>query len=679
MEDSMASASGTSGLDDLVSQEWLTTNQIGGYACSTAAGLNTRKYHGLLVASMATPVRRMVLLSRVEENLIINGEPYPLASSEYPGAIHPDGYTRLRAFSHEPHPRWAYQNDHFTLEKSLRMVRGENTVVLSYTLLTADAPVKLELRPLFALRGIHELNFQWNGQLDAQKRSTRHYRIPPTSRTPEVFFSLDGRFDVEGCWYMSTIYRREEQRGYAGLEDLWMPGVARWTLHPGQTVHFVCSTEPVRVDDAVAKVQRQVPALPPMALGMDATVAALLRAADQFVVQQGKSAVGVIAQYPWASPSGRDAMIGFTGLLLVPRRFAEAAAVLERMIEHLRDGLMPSEFPEDGSAPRYLGADVSLWFIQAVHDYIRYTNDESPLRARLCDAVVRIIRSYQAGTRLGIGIDADGLLISHEPGRGTSWMDAKVGDWVITPRQGRPVELNALWYNALRIASQMCDHAGRNSWSSEFSILADSVKQSFNRRFWNEMAGCCFDVVTDRGADPSIRPNQLLAISLPHAVLADDRHARALEKVRSELLTAHAVRTLACGDPSFQPHYRGDVVSRDRAYHQGSAYPWLLGPYIKAMLKARGRSASTRAEALQCLDGVLHHLTQAGTGQICELFDATALFAPGGAIASARSVGQVLQAYAEDVLELQPRPLPAAAASPAKSPTAVKPPVVGAG
>jgi predicted glycogen debranching enzyme len=674
----MASISGSVGLDDLLSQEWLATNGIGGFASSTAAGLNTRKYHGLLVASMATPVRRMVLLSRVEETIVVDGQSYPLANSEYPGTIHPDGYARLRAFSNDPHPRWAYQSDAFTIAKSLRMVRGENTVVLSYTLLTAAAPVKMELRPLFALRGIHELNFQWNGQLDAQKRSTRHYRIPPTSRTPEVFFGLDGRFDAEGCWYMSTIYRREEQRGYAGLEDLWMPGVARWTLQPGQTVHFVCSTEPIRLDDVIAKVDTQIDAAVHAPFATDATLATLLRAADQFVVQQGKSSVGIISQYPWAAPSGRDAMIGFAGLLLAPHRFDEAAAVLERMVEHLQDGLMPSEFPEDGSPPKYLGADVSLWFVQAARDYLRYTNDESALRARLCDAVVRIIRSYQAGTSLGIGIDNDGLIFSHEPGRGTTWMDAKVGDWVITPRQGRPVELNALWYNALRIAAELCDHAGRTSWSAEFTMLADSVRQAFNRRFWNEIAGCCFDVVTDRGADPSIRPNQLLAISLPHAVLSDDRHARVVEKVRTELLTAHGIRTLASSDPSFQPHYRGDVVSRDRAYHQGCAYPWLLGPYVKAMLRTRGASASSRAEALQSLDGVLQYLTTAGAGQICELFDAAAPFCAGGALASARSVGQVLQAYAEDVLEIQPKPAGSNPAASAKPPNGVKPPVVGA-
>ncbi len=650
------------GIDGLLATEWLTVNQFGGYACSTPAGLNTRKYHGLLVASLAPPVRRMVVLSRVEETLIA-GAAIPLSCSEYTGTIHPRGWEQLRAFSTDPFPRWAFQAGDFTIEKTLRLLRGENTVCISYTLLGGSGAATLELRPLFALRGIHDLSYQWNGRLDAQDRTPQHHRIPPTTRTPEVFFAHEGEFEPGGHWYMSTIYRRECERGYAGLEDLWMPGVVRWTLTPGQTVNFICSAEPIDRERVLAELERQTAQITmPVVVGASADPAleALLGAAEQFVVQPGEATtarpvVSVVTQYPWSPPSGRDALIAFTGLFLIPRRFAEARALLESMAEHMQDGIMPSEFPEDGSTPRYVGADVSLWFINAVHEYFRYTGDEKTVRQQFFDTLIRIIRCYQSGTSLGIAIDPDGLLTSHAPGIGTSWMDAKIGDWVVTPRQGRSVELNALWYNAVRIAAAFSEKFERIVWAGEFVRLGESVRLAFNRRFWNELSGCCFDVVNGRGTDPSIRPNQIFAISLPFAVLSPDRQAQVLDKIRAQLLTPYGVRTLASNDPSYQGHYGGDVVSRDRAYHQGSAYPWLLGPLARAMVKVYGRSPQSRNEARKVLDGCLKHLQGDGMGQICELFDGDPPHHPGGAIASARSVGQILQAYVEDVLDFSPQ------------------------
>jgi predicted glycogen debranching enzyme len=685
MEDPMAIVDASAmGLDELLAKEWLSVNQVGGFACSTAAGLNTRKYHGLLVASMAPPVRRMVLLSRVEETVIASKtEQFQLACSEYPGTIHPTGHAYLRAFSNDPFPRWAYQADGFTLEKTLRLLRGQNTVCLTYTLLAGSAkPVKLELRPLFALRGIHELCYQWNGRLDAQKRSAYQHRIPPTSRTPEVFFAHDGKFESgeegAGCWYMSTIYRRECERGYAGLEDLWMPGVVRWTLSPGESVNFICSTDPVDMPRVLADLEKQsVQVVAPVIAGAatDPTLDSLLRAADQFVTAPPKKTFNVITQYPWSAPSGRDALMAFTGLFLIPKRFTEARDLLEVMADRMQDGIMPSEFPEDGSTPKYLGADTSLWFINAVHDLARYSGDHSLIQDRFFETVVRIIRCYHAGTSLGIQIDGDGLLATHQPAMGTTWMDAKVGDWVITPRQGRPVELNALWYSALRIAADLCARFDRSVWAGEFNRLAESVRIAFNRRFWNELAGCCFDVINDRGTDPSIRPNQLLAISLPHPVLSPDRHLRVLEAVRLLLLTPFGLRTLAPNDPSYQGVYRGDAVSRDRAYHQGSAYPWLLGPYIAAVGKVVGRCAQSQGHARNLLEPCLRYLRGEGLGQLPELFDGDAPHHPGGAQASARSVGMILQAYVEEVLGFVPT-ASATVSNPAPAP--VQPPVVEA-
>jgi predicted glycogen debranching enzyme len=653
------------GLEELIDKEWISVNHLGGYASSTVPSLNTRKYHGLLVASMAPPVRRMVILSRVEETVIRGTRQFALANSEYPGTIHPQGHTLLRAFSADPHPRWAYQGDGWTIEKSLRLLRGSNTVCLTYTLLAGGSDIELELRPLLAMRPIHELSFQWNARLEPELKKSNgssYWRVPPTSRTPEVFFAHDGKQEpATGCWYLNTIYRHERERGYAGLEDLWMSGVVRCALRPGQSVHFVCSSEPIDLKGVIEKLETDATSIAVAISGVehDVTLEMLARAAGQFMVSGG-----VLTGMPWSPPSIRDALIGFTGLFLVTRRFAEARAFLAMLASKLNGGLIPTELPEDGSAPQYDGADTSLWFIHAVYDYLRYTNDVQSLQGSLLDTCAKIIERYRAGTAgLGIKCDDEGLLHSRVPGMGTTWMDAKVGDWVVTARQGRPVELNALWYSALRIVAPWCDEADQPRRGAELSALADRVKPAFNRVFWHEHGGCLYDVVTDYGVDGSIRPNQLLAISLPHAVLDASRHAAVLDCVTQHLLTPLGLRTLAPQDPAYQRAYGGDVVARDRAYHQGSVYPWLLGPYVAAMLRVRGRGAQVRAEALDCLRGCLHHVED-HFGQLCELFDGDAPHRPGGAIASARNVGAILRCYVEDVLNVEPAPPPSVTALP---------------
>ncbi len=651
----------SSELDSLIEREWLAVNKIGGFACSTVPGLNTRKYHGLLVAAMTPPVRRMVLLSRVEERVICDGWTSPLACNEYPGAFHPRGDQSLRAFNAEPFPRWAYQGDGWTIEKSLRLLSGENTVVLSYTLLGGDKEIEFALRPLLALRGMHELMYQWNGKLDAAEKSAGHHHVPATSRTPEVFFAHDGVFENEPHWYLNTIYRREQERGYAGLEDLWNPGEIHWSLKPGQTVHFVCSADPINLNRTLAKADEQLTEamLPsPPAQSYGEPVDSLLRAADQFVLRVAGNDSGqteyVAAHYPWAPPSPRHSLMGFAGLFLVPGKFAAAKSFLHSMVDQLAGGLLPSALSETGGPAIYKGADVSLWFVNAVHQYLRYTGDEEAVRHRLFDAVLQVIHAYRHGTSLGIRTDADSLLETHQPGAPTTWMDAQVSDWVVTPRAGKPVEINALWYNAVRIAADLAERFGHVDKAADFGALADAIQDSFNRRFWNADARCCYDVLTAHGHDPAVRPNQLLAMSLPHPVLAVERFEFVLEEMRALLLTPFGLRTLSPADPAYQNHYAGNVVNRDRAYHQGSVFPWLLGAYVTAYLRVNGRGQGARDEAKQLLSGCLGYLQGDGLGQLCELFDGDKPHRPGGAIASASSVAELLRAYSEDVLDRLP-------------------------
>ncbi len=661
-------SSSTDQHETLIGREWLDVNHLGGYASSTVAGLNTRKYHGLLVAAVSPPVRRMVLLSRVEETVICDGWSVPLACNEYPNSIYPRGDQSLRAFGHEPFPRWAYQGQGWTIEKSVQMISGQNAVVLSYSLLAGDglAPVEMQLRPLFALRGIHELTYQWNGPLMVDELVPGQHRIEPTGRTPEVFFSHDGVWEADAHWYLNNIYRREQERGYAGLEDLWNPGVVRWSLTPGQTIHFICSADPIDFQRLLYLADQQGDAAIAAAIVVqgnpaeDATTKALIRAADQFVLSvprpDGLARDYVAAQYHWSPPSPRYSLLGFCGLFLVPRKFNEARAYLIGMLDRMVEGVLPSSFAEGGGKPLYHGVDTSLWYVNAVYQYLQYTGDIETVRQSLLEGVLQIIHWYREGTTLGIHAEVDGLLETNQPGVPTTWMNAQADGWVVTPRGGKAVEVNALWYNAVRIAAELTERLGRFDRGEELSRLASTIKAAFNVKFWNQATGCCHDVVDSLGADPSIRPNQLLAISLPFPVLSNNRFDAVLEKVRTDLLAPFGLRTLSPKDHNYRGLYGGDVVSRDRAHHQGSVFPWLLGPLVTAYVKIHGRGEGARKEAAALLAPCLNYLRTTGQGQLCELFDGDAPHRPGGAIAAAISVAEILRCYVEDVLNILPEP-----------------------
>ena len=631
-------------------REWLAVNYLGGYASSTVTGLNTRKYHGLLVAAMSPPVNRMVLLSRVEESIICDGWTCPLACSEYPGAIYPRGDQSLRAFSANPFPRWAYQGIGWTIEKSLRLIRGSNTVVLSYTLLGGDCPVEMHLRPMLALRSIHELMYQWNGSHNVETKGDGTHRVAATARTPEVFFAHTGVFENEPLWYLNTIYRRETERGYCGLEDVWAPGIVRWSLQPGQTAFFVCSADPIDLRATLADVAREtlVAMLPsPPATSWGEPIDSLRRAADQFVLhvpvdQTSQPPVQrdyIAADYPWSPPSPRQSLIAFEGLLLSTGKRDAALSLLLSLADRLVNGVLPSSFDEHDGRPRYDGADVSLWFVNAVglliadalpplsvHRERGQQVDIDLMAAQpLFIAVRDIIEAYRAGLfRLKISIDSDGLLSAGDGSMAVTWMNAKLDGKPVTPRAGKAVELQALWYNALRVGATLAERFGWPECVGPWESLARSVKRAFNERFWNAEAGCCFDVVDVSGApvnDASIRPNQLLAAALPHAVLIDDRYPAVLDVLRTQLLTPVGLRSLSPNNRRYIGTYRGNVVARDRARHNGCVFAWLLGPYVRLFLTVHGKSDRSRRQAQELLQGCVTHLLGAGQGQLPEMFE----------------------------------------------------------
>lgn len=639
-----------------IAREWLVPNGAGGYASSTIIGLNTRKYHGLLVTASRPPFERMVILSRVEETVSAGGRTWALATVEYPGAIHPSGHELIRAFDAHPHPRWAFQGEGWTLQKTLRFVPGRpDAVVLTYTLLGAAADVELTVKPLLALRPIHELMYQWSGRLEAEisGEGGRYVRIPGTARTPAVHLAHEGKFVAGAHWYLSTLYRCERDRGYAGMEDLWMPGEIRFSLSPGRSVHIAVSTREldlasIEADLAREDEQQRRPA--GARGGVEEVTRALATAAERFFVwsapSEGEPWTCLMPQYPWTPWSVRDMLISLPGILLAHGRFVAARTLLVKLAGMVREGLVPSELGERGEPPAYNASDVSLWFIHAAGCYVRQSQDEQ-FASQVLPVARGIIGAYQRGTRLGIGLDGEGLLRVREPGIGTTWMNAKVGEWVITPRHGRPVEVNALWHNALCVVAEWHGLLRDEKSAEGLRSVARSFRREFNERFWNSAAKSCFDVVYDSGADAAIRPNQLLAVSLTYPALSEDRWRGMLATVREKLLTPVGLRTLSPDDASYQGHYGGDVVKRDRAYHQGSVFPWLLGPYATAVFRAHGRSEATLEEIRRALAGCLDYLRGDGMGVLPELFDGDAPHAPGGAVADARSVGEIARVWNE--------------------------------
>jgi predicted glycogen debranching enzyme len=612
-------------LDALVEREWLATNGLGSYASSSIPGLHTRKYHGLLVAAMAPPTHRIVLLSRTEETVCCDGQTFPIDCNEYPGVIFPRGEKLLKQFEPHPNPRWHYAAGAWKLRRELRLVERQNTVVLAYTN-TGDCAIELAVRPLLALRSVHSLSYQWNGRLRVETHRKNQIRIPATSRTPEVFIAHDGAFSTSSHWYLNQIYRLEERRGYSALEDLWTPGVVRFALQPGQSTHLVCSAEPIDWPQVM-----EVPE--PVKLPDDPTLRMLTRAAEQFIVHRAATSV---AGYPWLEPAPRAQLISFTGMFLVTGRFGDARDVLLNLAALFDRGLLKGE-----------AADVSLWFINAIWSYWRYTNDAEATR-KLFDVAMSIIIDFRAGIAAGVSIGADGLITYRTGGSAATWMNARLGEWVVTPRQGMAVETNALWFNAISIVAELAEQFGRPDVAA-LGEYSDGISASFNTHFWNAEADCCFDVIDGDAKDPSIRPNQLLAVSLPFAVLDASRHAAVVEVVRRDLLTPMGVRTLDPKHSAFRSACEGNVDARERACFNGAAHPWLLAHYVKASAKIRGIRRS-RAEAAAVIEPCLQYMRHRGTGQLPEVFDADAPHAPGGAPASAVSVCELLRCYAEDVL-----------------------------
>ena len=670
-------------LDVALKREWLETNGLGGFASSTITGLNTRRYHGLLIAATKPPVGRLVLLSKLEEVLIINGQRVELSASQYPGVVHPQGYRYLSRFRLDPFPVFTYVIEGFEIEKSVCMIHGENTTVIHYELrdtggeaspraLLDVGGVQLEVRPLIAFRDYHSTTHQNDALNPHVQTEAAVATVAPYEGLPALHLCHDAEeLDATGHWYRNFEHRAELERGLDFREDLFSPFTLTFDLthRPGATV--IASTERCDVRRAPelrraeAKRRRAVLATSP---SDDQLVQALVAAADQFIVARGDQKT-VIAGYHWFSDWGRDTMVALPGLALVTGRTDVARSILLEFAHHVDRGMLPNRFPDAGEQPEYNTVDATLWFFEAVRSLAEHGDTLKFIRADLYDVLTDIVAWHARGTRYGIRVDDDGLLASGEPGVQLTWMDAKVGDWVVTPRYGKAVEIQALWYNALCVMERLAKEFGDRDGRTRYADMATRAKQSFNRVFWNEEAGCLYDVVDGDARDGSIRPNQIFAVSLTHTMLPRQKARRVVEVVERDLLTPYGLRSLAPNDPRYRGRYEGDQRSRDGAYHQGTVWPWLMGTFITAYLKVNGRSKKSRERASQWLAAFREHLSDAGLGQVSEIFDGDAPHRPRGCIAQAWSVAELLRVAVQDVLGVWPATRKAAGATPPVKPS----------
>jgi predicted glycogen debranching enzyme len=635
-------------------REWLVVNGIGGYASGTVSGVPTRRYHGLLVAALNPPLGRTLLVAKLEERAEYRGHVFPLGTNRWAsGAVDPQGFLLLDRFHLEgTTPVWTYALGDALIEKRIWMEPGANTTFVRYDLRRASSTVGLELATLVNYRDYH-VNTRaggWTMAVDTIPGGVRVTAFPGA----RPFFLLCERAEIFPThdWYRDYLYSEEAYRGLDAVEDHLRAATFRATLSPGESVTLVASVEESPDRDGEAALERRrfyeeeriaqaAPFWDPSDPFRDAT-RQLILAADQFIVSRAvegdPDGMSVIAGYHWFGDWGRDTMIALPGLTVPTGRTGDAARILRTFARFSDRGMLPNRFPDAGEAPEYNTADATLWYFEAIRTYLEATDDDS-LLGDLYPVLREIIDWHVQGTRYGIRADLeDGLLRAGEPGVQLTWMDAKVGDWVVTPRIGKPVEINALWYNALRVMANFARRIGESG--TPYEEMSERTGEGF-RRFWNDPAGYCFDVIDGpEGNDDSLRPNQLLAVSLPHSPIPEDRRKAVVDACARELLTPLGLRSLAPSDPRYVGHYGGDPASRDAAYHQGTVWPWLIGPFVTAHL----RVYRDRAAARSLLLPLLCHLRDHGLGTICEIADGDPPFTPRGCIAQAWSVAEVLRA-----------------------------------
>jgi len=646
-------------LDAAESREWLVTNGLGGFASGTVAGCPTRRYHGLLIAALHPPVGRTQLVAGLDEIARYAGAEYSLATHQWAsGVVDPKGFLNIESFRLDGMtPVWTYALADALLEKRVSMRYGENTTYVEYTMLRGTGPLELDLKVLVNYRDFHGSTHagDWRMKIDAVESGVRV--IAFDGATPFYLKCAGAACQPRHEWYRNCFLPVEKERGLDDQEDHLFAALFKTKLTVGASVNFVTSTEASAASDgasARAEIAEREAKLCQSWLAQNEKTASecpdwlpqLVLAADQFIVKRilpdfpdGRS---IIAGYHWFADWGRDTMIALPGLTLATGRADVARQILLAFAEYIDGGMLPNNFPDAGGQPQYNSVDAALWYFEAVRQYFAATKDGRTL-LQLFPTLGEIIDAHVKGTRYGIHADpADGLLCAGEPGLQLTWMDAKSGDRVVTPRIGKPVEVNALWINALETMAEFARLLARPG--EGYEKLSAKAQKNF-QKFWNEERGFCFDVidVPGGGNDPALRPNQVLAVSLPVSPLTDEQRKSVVDVCAQHLLTSYGLRSLAPGEPGYLGHYFGGPQDRDAAYHQGTVWGWLIGPFVLAHLRVYG----DRAEAMRFLEPLGISVYMYGLGTLGEIFEGEPPFMPHGCIAQAWTVGEVLRAMHE--------------------------------
>ncbi|HEU5124437.1 MAG TPA: amylo-alpha-1,6-glucosidase [Verrucomicrobiae bacterium] len=653
----------------LLNQEWLVTNGLGGYASGTISGAVTWRYHGLLIAALPAPLGRVVMLNHLAEALWLpNGKRVQIGAveSSFSEEATIDSYiTEFRLENQMP--VWRYEIEGVVIEKTLVLLHGQNTVHVSYHLLSDHPLLRLELRPSMHFRPHDHPVSDSAGREYVFSMESGHYEVSAGEGSPCLRLLVVGQnsiFTYDGGCRREIYYQKDADRGYEAKGRLWSPGFFSVDLQPRKPATLIASTDSWNnlqaltpgeaVDFYQQRRARLIRTADPRA--HESPAADLVLAADQFLINPvgrlqdaarahaaGDEIRTVIAGYHWFTDWGRDTMISLEGLTLTTGRHMEAAWILRTFAHYIRDGLIPNLFPEGKNLGLYHTADATLWFFHALDRYVEFTGDRDTLR-HILPKLIEVVEHHLRGTDFGIGVDpVDGLLRQGAEGYQLTWMDAKVDGWVVTPRRGKAVEINGLWYNALCLLEGWLRAEQGDAAADQYARHAKRAKQSFNQRFWFAGGNYLYDVVDgENGDSDACRPNQLLAFSLKHAVLEPERWKPVLETVCDRLLTPVGLRSLNRDNPDYKPKYFGDLRARDAAYHQGTVWAWLIGPFVDAWLRVH---PDDRAGARKFLEGFVPHLNAGCVGSISEIFDAEPPFAPRGCIAQAWSVAEVLRCW----------------------------------
>ncbi|MFO0650874.1 MAG: amylo-alpha-1,6-glucosidase [Polyangiales bacterium] len=648
-----------SDLDAATRREWLVTNGLGGFASGTVSGVATRRYHGLLVAALAPPRGRHVLVSHLDETLTVGASRAALSSHAVPGVVTPDGWSLVRSFAVDPLPRWRIKACGAVLERSICMVRGSNTTLVRYTLVEGTRSALLSVRPFGAFRDFHahaKQRSETRIEADVDPDDAGLIRWTPYDGWVTVRVRAPGVFTASPDWWKDFDHAIERERGLDDREDLFTPGAFHLSLAPGESVYVTISSEPTLPEDPAACEREEAARLRALMPEdeRDPRVAMLHVAVDAYRADKAVPPA-LLAGYPWFEDWGRDTLIAFTGSYLVPRRFEAGREVLAAFARYVDRGMLPNRFPDGASGHAdYNTVDAPVWFFHAARRYLQYTGDRAFALDVLRPALEDVARWLRRGTRYGIHIADDGLLYAGDPNTQLTWMDARVGDHTFTPRHGAPVEVNALWHSGILTLAWLAELAGDEASAKAHRDDAARTRDSFRARFWNADGAYLFDAVRDDGRDAAVRPNALYAVALPGELLDAGQRQAVIERARAELLVPFALRTLSPRDPQYRGRYAGDPWHRDGAYHQGTAWPFLIGAYTGALTRHASLSGDpsviegARKEVLGLFEGLTEALAAQGLGHLAEIFEGDAPHRPVGCFAQAWSDAETLRALYED-------------------------------